>query len=408
MSLPTFVGMRYAGFTGRSPGMENRYLSFVSLVSLIGMVLGVIALIVVVSVMNGFDTELKRRILGVVPHVVVKGEIDISRIEADDRILASAPFISRSGLLLEGRTSQLVTLQGIDASVEHLMSILPGYMIQGSMKALGETPRGIIVGQSLAYRLGIMVGDNITMVIPEPSQDGNRITPKIARFKLLGTFEMNSEVDYRLALVNYAELQKIVGVSVPDTRLRLASVFDAPLLSSEIRAGRFSDAGSLESTDWTVQYGDFFETVKMEKIMMFVLLSLIVAIAAFNIVSSLSMMVKDKRADIAVLRTFGLSPGGVMRVFMIQGSAIGLMGVLVGTVLGLILAHNITEIVGFFEELLGSRMLAGTYFDSVPSDVRYTDVVVIVLVALGISFLATLYPAWRAASLEPAEVLRNE
>ncbi len=388
--------------------MENRYLSFISLVSLIGMVLGVIALIVVVSVMNGFDTELKRRILGVVPHVVVKGDLDLSVVESDQRILASAPFISRSGLLLEGRTSQLVTLQGIDSSVEFKMSILPDYMVQGSMQNLNHTPQGIIIGRQLAYRLGAMLGDGLTIIIPEPSEDGNRVIPKIARFQLVGTFEMDSEVDYRLALVNYAQLQLIVGEPKPDTRLRLLDVFDAPAINAGLAAGLFSGGRSLDATDWTEQYGDFFETVKMEKIMMFILLSLIVAIAAFNIVSSLSMMVKDKRSDIAVLRTFGLSPGGVMQVFMIQGAVIGVAGVVIGTVLGLILASYITEIVGFFEQLLGGRMLAGTYFDSVPTDVRFADIIIIVLVTLGISFLATLYPAWRAASLQPADVLRNE
>jgi lipoprotein-releasing system permease protein len=253
-----------------------------------------------------------------------------------------------------------------------------------------------------------MIGDRLTMIIPEPSIDGNRVTPKIAKFQLVGTFELNSEVDYRLAFVNYAQLQQVVGEPNIGTRLRLADVFDAPGVSAEIATGLFSGGRSLKVTNWTDQYGDFFETVKMEKIMMFLLLSLIVAIAAFNIVSSLSMMVKDKRSDIAVLRTFGLSPGGIMRVFMIQGAVIGVMGVSMGTILGLLLANHITEIVGFFEELLGSRMLAGTYFDSVPSDVRYADIIIIVLVALMISFLATLYPAWRAASLQPAEVLRNE
>ena len=406
MSLPVFVGLRYSGLG--SSAMGNRYLSFISLVSLIGMVLGVIALIVVVSVMNGFDTELKRRILGVVPHVVVGEGLDLTRIKADDRILASAPFISRSGLLLEGKTSQLVTLQGIDSSVEHMMSILPDYMVQGSMEDLSDTSTGIIIGRPLAYRLGAMIGDRLTMIIPEPSIDGNRVTPKIAKFQLVGTFELNSEVDYRLAMVNYAQLQQVVGESSIDTRLRLVDVFDAPAVSAEIATGLFSGKRSLKVVNWTDQYGDFFETVKMEKIMMFLLLSLIVAIAAFNIVSSLSMMVKDKRSDIAVLRTFGLSPGGVMRIFMIQGAVIGVMGVLIGTILGLLLASNITEIVGFFEELLGSRMLAGTYFDSVPSDVRYADIIIIILVALMISFLATLYPAWRAASLQPADVLRNE
>jgi lipoprotein-releasing system permease protein len=399
MSVATFVGVRYAGFSrALSETSENRYLSFVSLISLVGMVLGVIALIVVVSVMNGFDSELKKRILGVVPHVVIEGDVDLGD---DPRILARAPFLQRSGLLLNSSSSQLVSLYGIDSAIESSMSIIPDYMVVGSMQDLAEFSQGIILGHPLAYRLGVMVGDDLVMVIPEPSKDGNTVSPKISRFRLVGTFELDAEVDYRLALVNYSALQKVLGSTEIDTRLRLANVFDAPIVRAEWQAlGK--------STDWTEQYGDFFQTVKMEKIMMFLLLSLIVAIAAFNIVSSLSMMVKDKQKDIAVLRTFGLAPMGVMKIFVVQGAVIGIAGVTIGTVLGLLLAYNITDVVGFFESLSGSRMLAGTYFDSVPSDIRFFDIAIIVAVTLTISFLATLYPAWRAASLEPARVLRNE
>ena len=283
------------------------------------------------------------------------------------------------------------------------MSIVPDHMIQGSMQDLGDAPHGVVIGRPLAYRLGAMVGDMLTLVIPEASGDGNHFTPKIARLRLVGTFELDSELDYRLALLNYSELQRIVAAPSIDTRLTLGDVFDAPAISRALAHG-----GTTKVRNWTQQYGDFFETVRMEKIMMFVLLSLIVAIAAFNIISSLSMMVKDKQKDIAVLRTFGLSPAGVMLVFIIQGTVIGMVGILAGTLAGLALAHNITEVVGFFEELSGSKMLAGTYFDSVPTDVRYSDVLIIIIVAFLISILATLYPAWRASSLRPAEILRDE
>lgn len=404
MNLSAFVGFRYSGFS-TSAGVsttDNRFLSFISLVSLFGMMLGVIALIVVVSVMNGFDSELKRRILGVVPHVVVSGPIDPASINDDRRIIASAPFITRNGLLLNGSNSQLVALYGIDSSLEHKMSIIPDQMIQGSIQELGDTQHGVVIGRPLAYRLGVMVGDMLTLVIPEPSGDGSRFTPKIARLRLVGTFELESELDYRLALLNYSTLQQIVDAPSVDTRLRLANVFDAPALSKALSRGATS------TRNWTQQYGDFFETVRMEKIMMFILLSLIVAIAAFNIISSLSMMVKDKQKDIAVLRTFGLSPAGVMLIFVIQGTVVGAVGILAGTLVGLALAHNITEVVAFFEGLSGGKMLAGTYFDSVPTDVRYSDVLIIVIIASLISILATLYPAWRAASLRPAEILRYE
>jgi lipoprotein-releasing system permease protein len=405
LNLSVFVGLRYAG-VGFPAGISrpgNRFLSFISLVSLLGMMLGVTALIVVVSVMNGFDSELKRRILGVIPHVVISGQVDPASIHDDQRIIASAPFISRSGLLLDGNSSQLVTLFGIDVMREQQMSIIPDHMIQGSMQDLGDAEHGVVIGRSLGYRLGVVPGDRLTLVIPEPSAGGSRFTPKIARLVLVGTFELDSELDYRLALLNISEMQRIVAAASVDTRLRLGNVFDAPQLSRLLARD-----GRIKTRNWTQQYGDFFETVRMEKIMMFVLLSLIVAIAAFNIISSLSMMVKDKQKDIAVLRTFGLSPAGVMQVFMIQGIVIGVAGILSGTLMGLALAYNITDVVGFFEELSGSRMLAGTYFDSVPSDVRYRDVLLIIVVAFLISILATLYPAWRAATLRPAEILRYE
>ena len=205
MNLSAFVGFRYSGVSPVSHA-DNRFLSFISLVSLFGMMLGVTALIVVVSVMNGFDSELKRRILGVIPHVVVSGHVDPA-VNDDQRIIASAPFIARSGLLLDGNSSQIVALHGIDSSREHEMSIVPDHMIQGSMQDLGDARHGVVIGRPLAYRLGAMVGDMLTLVIPEPSGDGNRFTPKIARLRLVGTFELDSELDYRLALLNYSELQ---------------------------------------------------------------------------------------------------------------------------------------------------------------------------------------------------------
>ncbi len=402
MSISSFIGVRYSGLGISAGGEGNGFLSFISLVSLFGMTLGVIALIVVVSVMNGFDSELKRRILGVVPHLVVSGEVDQALVD-DPRVVARAPFIERHGLLLNGSQSQLVTLYGIDAPHEHEMSIVLENMTLGSLEDLDNEPHGIVIGRVLAYRLGLVVGDSLTIVIPKPSAGGHRFSPSVAHARLVGTFELESELDYRLALVNVTELKRVLNLPSVDTRLRLANVFDAPSLNRTLASGN-----ALHTSDWTQQYGDFFEAVKMEKIMMFILLSLIVAIAAFNIISSLSVMVMDKQKDIAVLRTFGLSPFRVMLIFLIQGVVVGAVGIIMGSILGLALAHNITEVVSFFEELLGGKMLAGTYFDSVPTDVRYGDVLIIIVVAFMISVLATLYPAWRAASLKPAEILRYE
>ncbi len=401
MMLSAFIGLRYSGFGFSGSASGNRFLSFISLASLIGMVLGVIALIVVVSVMNGFDAELKRRILGVVPHVVIDTpDIDLT---GEPGVIASVVFLQRNALVLDGKASHLLTLNGIEAKQEGRISIIPKHMIHGSLDELAARPNGLVLGRPLAYRLGLLVGDQVTVVIPEPSVDGQTISPKIARLVLVGTFELDAELDYRLGLVNVDHLSAIVGNVPVQTRLRLNDVFDAARVSAET-----SRRYGVSTTNWTTQYGDFFETVKMEKVMMFVLLSLIVAIAAFNIVSSLSMMVKDKRGDIAVLRTFGLSSRRIMAIFVTQGVVIGVLGIVVGTVFGLAIAHNVTGLVAYLEGLFGGKMLAGTYFDSVPSDVRYADVALITLVAFIISVLATLYPAWRAASLQPVEVLRHE
>lgn len=393
MKASVFVGLRYA----RSRG--SRFLSFMTWVSLLGLSLGVIALIVVVSVMNGFDSELKRRILGVVPHVQVQG-VNIDELQRTPGVEAVARFASLSGLLVKGSDSQLVQLHGIEPDREAEMSILPEHMVYGAISLLKDG--GIVLGQPLAYRLGLRPGDGVTILLPVLSEQ-QTVRTHVLNVNLIGTFELNSELDYGLGLLDLKTLSPALGTRELGYRLRLDDIFKAPATSEH-----FAAMPGVVVSDWSAQYGDFFRTVKMEKVMMFLLLTVIVGIAGFSIVSSLSMLVKEKQFDIAVLRTCGLSSRGITMIFIIQGGVVGLLGVLLGVTLGLPLAHHITVVVSSLESLFGGRILAGTYFDSIPSDVRYLDVLIIVLVSLVISLVATIYPAIKAAGVRPAEVLRYE
>ncbi len=369
----------------------------VSGASLGGLTLGVIALTVVVSVMNGFDAELKRRILGVVPHVTVGSELapDLrTGLDADGRVAGVTRYASREGLLVvEGRT-RLVGVQGIDPVSEARVSIVGQHMVYGELRDLNDG--GLIIGRRLAYSIGATPGTRVTLVFPR--LDRGRVTPDVLTPVVVGTFELGSELDYALGLMHLTEL----GVP-PGVRITLGDLFDAPAVSAELRA-----AGVGDVSDWTRRYGDFFRTVRMEKIMMFVLLSMIVAIAAFNIASSLSILVDEKQADIAILVSMGADDRDMRQVFMLAGGAVGVIGTTVGIAIGVPFAWYVGDVVAFFEALSGASMLAGTYFDSVPSEVRAPDVVAIAAVVLIISTLATLYPARKAALLRPAEVLRHE
>ncbi|MBD3647351.1 MAG: ABC transporter permease, partial [Pseudomonadales bacterium] len=347
-SVAWFVGLRYSGTRANS-----LFLSFISLISLIGVTLGVIALTIVVSVMNGFDSELKKRILGAIPHVVVESgtPVDGEKLLEHSRVTAAAPFMRRQGMLIEGAMTQLVSVYGIVPEEESRISDIPKHVEESLATLMPAGENAMVVGRALAYRAGLAKGDRVMLIIPEPSGSGRVITPKIGRVKVTGFFEMGSELDYRLAFVRLEDLQTIAGVEEYGYRLAVDDIFAAPLVAKWLASRLDKEA---KVSDWTKEYGNFFETVRMEKIMMFVLLTLVIAIAAFNIVSSLSMMVKEKQSDIAVLRTLGMSSGRVMMVFVIQGGLIGVLGTLLGLVLGLPLAIHIPDIVGFFEQAFGA------------------------------------------------------
>ena len=407
MNVPLFIGLRFS-----TAHKGSSFLSFITRVSVIGLMLGVMSLIVVVSVMNGFDSQLKYRILGAIPHVIVSGDTNVTRQDKSNGAIQSeqlttigdgarsSAFLGRKGIVIKGRDNRIIAVHGILPDQEKYASVIPENMKLGHVDLLKAGSNNIVLGQGMASQLAVWPGDKMTLIIPTATASGQLISPKLATVVLVGTFELQSELDYSLALMHLQDLKNIVKTEHHDTRLTLNNIFNVSSYQTAL--------APLDVVDWTQEYGDFFETVKMEKIMMFMLLTLIVMIAAFNTVSGLSMMVKDKKGEIAVLRTMGLSRDQVMQIFIVQGSVIGVSGTLLGMLLGIPLAYHVTEVVGFVEDLMGGRMLAGTYFDRVPTDVRFLDTLVIVLVSFLISILATLYPAYRATKLEPAEVLRSE
>ncbi len=401
-SVAWLAGLRYSGSrSGRG------YLSFISRVALAGLTLGVVALVVVVSVMNGFDRELKYRILGAAPHVVVE-TTDPAALTA---LLAASPYVAgyarfmrRAGVVVRGPANKLVTIYGIDPGSEHKVSIIPDHMDKGGVDALEPGANRILVGRPLGLQLGIGKGEILTLIIPEPSAGGQVVIPRMTRVEVGGFFELDSELDYQLVVMRQDDLAAIVDDRRQIFRVTLKDIFRAQSLQGQLMA-----QGSTRSvTTWAEDYGDFFRTVRMEKIMMFILLTLVVAIAAFNIVSGLSMMVKQKMADIAVFRTLGLPPASIMQIFVVQGAMVGVLGTVLGLLIGVPLAFAVSDVVAFFEQIFGGRMLAGTYFDRIPSDVRIPDLIVIAVVSLAISLVATLYPAYRAARVRPADVLRYE
>jgi lipoprotein-releasing system permease protein len=390
MNTAFLIGLRFSMGKKRSA-----FLSFITRVSIFGLTLGVIALVVVVSVMNGFDSQLKYRILGAVPHVIVAGEP-----KQHPLALASAPFMNYEAMLLSATESRLVSVYGIDPEMESSISIIPQHIQTGDISNLVSGKNRVIVGSALAARFGLYPGSNGTLLIPVPSASGETVVPRVSKISVAGTFLLESELDYALVLMHIDDLRSITGDHSQQSRVTLKDIFSVNAFRAQ--------SGQIVLSSWYDEYGDFFETVRMEKLMMFLLLTLIVMIAAFNTVSGLSMMVKEKQSEIAVLRTMGLRRHEVTSIFVVQGALIGLFGVTFGLLLGLPLAYHVTEIVGFVENLLGGRMLAGTYFDRVPTDVRFADIVVIGVVSLFIALAATLYPALRAAQLDPAVALRAE
>ena len=384
---------------------------------MVGLTLGVSVLIIVLSVMNGFDRELKQRVLGMVPHATITaaggGMSDwqtlVDEIPQKEGIAAAAPFVDAQGMLTNGDQVRGAMIYGVDPDYEKKVSIINNHMVAGTVDDLKPGEFGILLGEILANFLGVTVGDKVTMVLPEASVNLAGVLPRLKRFKVVGIFSVGADVDGNLAYSHVQDTARFLRVpeGVTGIRLKMDNLFDAPRMAWDVAMNL---PGRYYVQDWTRTHGRLFQAIQMEKTMVGLLLTLIVAVAAFNIVSTLVMVVTDKKGDIAILRTFGASPGTIMGVFMVQGSLIGVIGTFLGVILGIIGALNVSAIVGAIEKIMGIRFLnPDVYFISyLPSHVMWQDVVIIGVSGLLMSFLATLYPAWRASKTQPAEALRYE
>lgn len=386
---------------------------------MIGLALGVLVMIVVLSVMNGFDHEMRTRVLGMVPHATIESAtpIDDWRSLADKamenpQVLAVAPFSQMQGLLTHEGKVQKVLINAVDPVEEVKVSIIGDFFQQGRLQDLEPGAFGIVIGDKAAAKLGVALGDKITFVAPEVTVTPAGMFPRLKRFTVVGIFHVGAgEIDGYVAMTHVqdlARLQRRQADQVQGIRLKVADLFQAPRTAWELA----QTLGEREyyARDWTRTHGNLYQAIRMEKAMIGLLLLLIVAVAAFNIISTLVMVVTDKKGDIAILRTLGATPGQIMAIFMVQGTVIGVVGTLIGALLGIFAALNISAAIAALERALGMRFLsADVYFiDYLPSQLMLADVLLVCAAALVLSFLATLYPAWRAARTQPAEALRYE
>jgi len=407
------VGLRYTRAKRR-----NHFISFISLISMAGIALGVAALIVVLSVMNGFQKELRARILGVASHVQLSGAANrlvdwegvAKKAMEDKRVKAAAPFVNAQAMLAAGQAVRGSVVRGILPEAEDKVAEIGRHMRAGKLAALQPGEFGIVLGAELARALNVLTGDKIALIAPQGQVTPAGVIPRLKQFTVVGLFEVGMfEYDAGLALVHLQDAQRVYQMedAVSGVRLRLDDLFEARTVAREL-AGKL--APDVFASDWTRSHANFFRAVEIEKRVMFIILTLIVAVAAFNIVSTLVMLVTDKQADIAILRTLGASPRSIIQVFMVQGSLIGVIGTLIGVVGGVLIGYNVDVVVPAIENVLGFKFLAKDvyYISDLPSDVLLGDVVTIGLVSLVLSFVATLYPSWRASRVNPAEALRYE
>lgn len=409
--LPFLIGLRYVRAKRR-----NHFISFISLTSMLGLMLGVAVLILVLSVMNGFDHELRTRILGMVPHAKIEAPGGLTdwrplaeRLMERERVIGVAPYVEQQGMFSVSGRNEGAMVTGIDPEWEDRVSIIGENMRYGSLSDLVPGEWNVVLGSILANRLGVGVGDRVTLLVPEASITPAGVFPRLKRFTVSGIFSVGADLDAALAYANIEDMQTLarLGDAIGGLRLELDDLFAA---ESETRDIVNELGPGYRGTDWTFSQGNLFQAIQMEKRMIALLLTVIIAVAAFNIVSTLVMVVTDKHADIAILRTIGATPGSIMGIFIVQGLAIGVIGILVGVGIGVLLALTIADLIGWVESTLGFQFLdAGVYFISdLPSRLYWSDVRGIVVAALGLTFLSTLYPAWRAARVQPAEVLRYE
>lgn len=419
MSLPyeLFIGLRYTRARKRLAG-RNHFISFISLISMLGITLGVGALIIVLSVMNGFQQELRDRILGVASHVQITGPDNYltgwpqvaEGARANPEVVAAAPFVNEQAMLSFNGTVRGALVRGILPEAEEQVADFGQHMLAGSLERLKPGEFGIVLGGELARALGVYPGEQVTVIAPQGLVTPAGLVPRLKQFRVVGVFEVGHfEYDSGLVLIHMQDAQRLYQLDdrVSGVRLKLHDLFQARDVARELTA---SLGGDLYISDWTRQHATFFRAVEIEKRVMFIILTLIVAVAAFNIVSTLVMVVTDKQSDVAILRTLGASPASIMKIFLVQGALIGVIGTLMGVVFGIAVATNIDVIVPTLERLLNVQFLSREVYliSELPSDLQADDVMVVTGVALVLSLLAGIYPSWRASRVRPAEALRYE
>ncbi|MEO0997464.1 MAG: lipoprotein-releasing ABC transporter permease subunit [Pseudomonadota bacterium] len=408
-----FVGQRYVRVKS-----SNGFLSFISSISMLGIAIGVAVLIVVLSVVNGFERELRTRLLAMSAHATMEGPIGPLRdwraradaVAAAPGVAAVAPYIAEQGLLVHASAFSGIEVRGIDPVLETGVSGVAGLLTDGDLDSLTGRSYNIVLGVDLAETLGVTVGDKVVLMIADGIVTPAGVVPRSRRFTVSGVYRAGMyEFDRRLALVNMADAERLFRYrgGVTGLRLKVGDLYRAPAI---VRAAAVETGGGVLVSDWTRQHTGFFRSIQITKSILFVILSLVVGVAAFNIVSTLVMVVKDKQRDIAILRTAGASPRAIMRVFVWQGAIIGLAGTAAGLALGALLTLNFERIIAGIEVLLDTKLLAAdVYFISdLPADLRIADLVTVGLIALLLCLAATLYPSWRAANTAPADALRYD
>lgn len=411
--ISLFIGLRYTRSKRRTD-----FISFMSLSSVLGIALGVTTLITVLSVMNGFEKELRTRILGMASHVTITGfggtvsDWDSLAKQAvkHREVVGAAPFVEAQAMLTKGAAVRGVLVRGVDPAWESNVSELDRFMVAGRMEALLPGQFGILLGIDVARSIGATIGSKVTLVAPKASMTPVGVLPRLKRFTVVGLFQVGAaQYDSAVAVVNIQDGMKVFQLDgeANGIRIKLNDIFMAPEMGQRLAA---TFGGRYWVRDWTQHHANFFRALKIEKTVMFIILTLIIAVAAFNIVSALTMVVTDKEADIAILRTIGATPLDILRIFMIQGVLIGVVGTILGSIGGIILAANVEVIVPAIENFFGTKFLRADiyYISEVPSDLRQSDVVKISAISFLMSILATIYPALRAAGLQPAEALRYE
>ena len=408
------VGLRYT--RARRGSGRNRFISFIALTSMAGIALGVMALIVVLSVMNGFQEELRNRILAVASHIGIRGIPAIAddaavakAAMANPHVKAAAPYVLGQAMLSAGEVNRGAIVRGIDPAREAAVADIGTHMRAGALTDLKPGQFGIVLGAELARALNVRIGDPVVMITPQGTMTPAGTLPRLKTFHLVGVFEMGMfEFDSGLALIDLDDARRLYQIDgVSGVRLKLDDMFEAPAVALDL-ARTLAING--EVRDWTRSHANFFRAVQIEKRVMFIILTLIIAVAAFNIVSAQVMTVTDKQADIAILRTIGAAPSSITAIFMIQGALIGLIGTVLGVVGGILLALNIGTVLPRIERLFNVQFLDKSvyYISELPSDLQRGDVVTIAAIALALALVATIYPAWRAAKVNPAEALRYE